>query len=46
MDNPQIAVSVIVENEMWGYSTAAPIARKVMDAYLLKKRMKRPLKKL
>lgn len=36
-DNPQIAVSVIVENGGGGSSTAAPIARKVMDAYLLKK---------
>ncbi len=36
-DNPQIAVAVIVENGGGGSSTAAPLARKVMDAYLLKK---------
>ena len=35
-DEPRIAVAVIVENGGHGGSTAAPIARKVMDAYLLK----------
>ncbi|MBK9469490.1 MAG: penicillin-binding protein 2 [Gammaproteobacteria bacterium] len=34
-DDPQIAVAVIVENGEHGSSTAAPVARKVMDAYLL-----------
>ena len=34
-DDPQIAVAVIVENGSHGGSVAAPIARKVMDAYLL-----------
>ncbi|MBV1881610.1 MAG: penicillin-binding protein 2 [Pseudomonadales bacterium] len=33
-DNPQIAVAVIVENGGGGGSTAAPIARIVMDSYL------------
>ncbi|MDJ0834224.1 MAG: penicillin-binding protein 2 [Gammaproteobacteria bacterium] len=33
-DDPQIAVAVIVENGGSGSSTAAPIARKMMDAYL------------
>lgn len=34
-DNPKIAVAVIVENAMHGGgSTAAPLARKLMDAYL------------
>lgn len=34
-DNPKIAVAVIVENAMGGGgATAAPIARKLMDAYL------------
>ena len=33
--SPRIAVAVIVENGEHGSSTAAPIARKVMDAYLL-----------
>lgn len=34
-DDPQIAIAVIVENGGHGGSTAAPIARKVMDAWLL-----------
>ncbi len=33
-DEPRIAVAVIVENGGHGSSVAAPIARKVMDAYL------------
>jgi penicillin-binding protein 2 len=32
---PQIALAVLVENGGFGASAAAPIARKVMDAYLL-----------
>jgi len=35
VENPQIAVSVIVEHGGHGSSAAAPIARKVMDQYLL-----------
>ncbi len=35
IDDPQIAISVVVENGGGGSSTAAPIARKIMDAYLL-----------
>lgn len=35
--NPRIAVAVIVENGESGGGVAAPIARKVMDAYLLPK---------
>lgn len=34
-DAPQIAVALIVENGNSGSGTAAPIARKVFDAYLL-----------
>ena len=34
-EDPQIAVAVIVENGGHGGSVAAPVARKVMDAYLL-----------
>ena len=36
VDEPKIAVAVIVENGGHGGSVAAPIARQVMDAYLLK----------
>ena len=35
IEAPRIALAVIVENGEHGSSTAAPIARKVMDAYLL-----------
>jgi len=35
VENPRIAVAVIVENGGHGSSVAAPIARKIMDAYLL-----------
>lgn len=38
VENPKIAVAVLVENGGFGAATAAPIARKVMDYYLLKKR--------
>jgi penicillin-binding protein 2 len=36
-DNPKIALAVIVENGGHGGSSAGPIARKVMDYYLLGK---------
>jgi penicillin-binding protein 2 len=35
VDDPRIAVAVVAEHGGGGASTAAPIARKVMDAYLL-----------
>lgn len=35
LEDPQIAVAVIVENGGHGSSAAAPIARKMFDAYLL-----------
>src|SRR5690554_5452362 len=35
LDDPQIALAVVVENGVGGSSTAAPIARKIFDAYLL-----------
>ena len=34
-DAPRIAVAVLVENAGFGAANAAPVARKVMDAYLL-----------
>jgi penicillin-binding protein 2 len=34
-DDPQIAIAVVVENGRSGSGTAAPIARKIFDAYLL-----------
>jgi len=36
-EDPRIAVAVIVENGGHGSSVAAPIARQIMDAYLLEK---------
>ncbi|HSD64042.1 MAG TPA: penicillin-binding protein 2 [Ignavibacteriaceae bacterium] len=39
-DNPKIAVAVVVENVGFGATYAAPIARKMIDAYLLKGRIK------
>ena len=35
VDDPQIAIAIIVENGGHGSSVAAPIAREIMDAYLL-----------
>ena len=35
IEDPQIAVAVVVENGGHGGSVAAPIARQIMDAYLL-----------
>lgn len=34
-EDPQIAIAVVVENGGSGSATAAPVARKVLDAYLL-----------
>jgi penicillin-binding protein 2 len=34
-DDPQLAVAVVVENGRSGSGTAAPIARRIFDAYLL-----------
>ena len=36
-ENPKIAVALIVENAGFGATAAAPIARQVMDYYLLGK---------
>jgi penicillin-binding protein 2 len=38
VENPRIAVAVLVENGGFGASAAAPIARKVIDAYLLREK--------
>jgi cell division protein FtsI/penicillin-binding protein 2 len=35
VDDPKIAISVLIENGGFGGSTAGPIARKVLDMYLL-----------
>jgi len=34
VEDPKIAVAVIVENGEHGSSTAAPVARKIIDAYM------------
>ena len=39
---PQIAVAVLVENGGFGASAAGPIARGIMDAYLLPRLPKKP----
>ncbi|MEE8482363.1 MAG: penicillin-binding protein 2 [Acidiferrobacterales bacterium] len=39
VENPRIAIAVIVENGGHGSSAAAPIARKLMDYYLLPDKM-------
>ena len=44
LDNPKIAVAVIVENGGFGATAAAPIARAVLDYYLLGK-IPQPAKK-
>jgi hypothetical protein len=35
VESPKIAIAVLVENGGFGGATAAPIAQKVLDAYLL-----------
>lgn len=44
-DDPKIVLAVMVENGSHGGTTAAPIARKVMDFYLLGKLPDEPLRK-
>ena len=39
-ENPQIAVAVVVENAGFGATWAAPIAKKIFEAYLLKEKSK------
>ena len=42
LDSPKIALAVVVENGGFGARAAAPIARQVLDYYLLGKRVDRP----
>jgi penicillin-binding protein 2 len=42
VENPRIALAVLVENAGFGARAAAPIARKVLDYYLLGKRIDKP----
>jgi penicillin-binding protein 2 len=44
VDDPKIAISVLVENAGFGASNAAPIARKVIDSYLLADESSEPKK--
>src|SRR5690606_34437565 len=39
MEDPQIAVALIVENGGWGSTVAAPIARRVFDFWLAPERV-------
>jgi penicillin-binding protein 2 len=45
-DNPRIAVAVVVEHGGFGSSSAAPIARAIMDAWLLPKPAMAPMPEL
>ena len=42
VENPKIALAVLVENAGFGARVAAPIARKALDYYLLGKRVDKP----
>jgi penicillin-binding protein 2 len=42
VDNPKIALAVLVENAGFGARAAAPVARKVLDFYLLGKSVDKP----
>jgi len=42
VDNPRIALAVLVENAGFGARAAAPVARKVLDFYLLGKDVTKP----
>jgi len=42
LENPKIALAVVVENAGFGARAAAPIARQVLDYYLLGKRVNQP----
>lgn len=38
LEDPEIAIAVIVEHGGHGGSVAAPVAKKIMDRYLLERR--------
>ena len=40
-DDPKIAIAVVVENVGFGSTYAAPIAKKMLEAYLLKEKLKK-----
>jgi penicillin-binding protein 2 len=42
LERPKIALAVVVENSGFGAVAAAPIARQVLDYYLLGKRQRGP----
>jgi penicillin-binding protein 2 len=42
VESPKIALAVVVENAGFGARAAAPVARKVLDYYLLGKRIDKP----
>jgi penicillin-binding protein 2 len=42
LEDPKIALAVVVENGGFGARAAAPVARQVLDYYLLGKRVNRP----
>ncbi|MFH1044701.1 MAG: penicillin-binding protein 2 [Pseudomonadota bacterium] len=42
LENPKIALALVVENAGFGARAAAPIARQVLDYYLLGKRVNQP----
>ncbi len=42
LENPKIALAVVVENAGFGARAAAPVARQVLDFYLLGKRTDKP----
>ena len=42
LESPKIALAVVVENAGFGARAAAPVARQVLDYYLLGKRVEKP----
>ena len=43
-DNPKIAIAVVIENVGFGATYAAPIAKKMIEAYLQKDKLKKEIK--